>query len=165
MGEMPLAVQPKLLRVLQEKTYQRVGGSRVVKANVRVIAATNRSLAQEVEHGRFRSDLYYRLNAYRIELPPLRERKLDISILAEYFLARFAALNKMPLSVLDASAKVTLERYAFPGNVRELEQLMNKVAVEAAGRPITAASLDGHFKLSSQRTSADLRSWGGSPVP
>ena len=158
-GEMPLSVQPKLLRVLQEKTYQRVGGSRVAKANVRVIAATNRSLAREVEQGRFRSDLYYRLNAYHIELPALRERRLDIVLLAEYFLGRFAAMNAMPISALDPSAKLALEKYPFPGNVRELEQLMNKLAVEAAGRPITETSLERCLRPSLQRDSTDLKSW------
>src|ERR1700744_6085358 len=98
---MPLSVQPKLLRVLQERTYQRVGGSRTLKANVRVIAATNRSLANEMEHGRFRSDLFYRLNAYHIQLPPLRQRRADIVPLSEYFLERFSARNGRPVSALD----------------------------------------------------------------
>lgn len=158
-GEMPLSVQPKLLRVLQEKTYQRVGGTRQMQANVRVIAATNRSLRSEVEQGRFRSDLFYRLNAYYISLPPLRERKTDIVVLAEYFLERFASLYRMPPSILDASAKTALEAYAYPGNVRELEQLMNKVAVETAGRPITEAILRPYLRPRSPSAVADLRSW------
>ncbi|GAA3763934.1 sigma-54-dependent transcriptional regulator [Terriglobus aquaticus] len=158
-GEMPLAVQPKLLRVLQERTYQRVGGTRAAKANVRVIAATNRSLTQEVEHGRFRSDLFYRLNAYHIELPPLRARKADIGLLAEYFLERFASLNRMPTSALDSSALLALEGYSFPGNVRELEQLMNKAAVEAAGRPITEARLQNYLRPPVRQGEADLKSW------
>jgi DNA-binding NtrC family response regulator len=162
-GEMPLSVQPKLLRVLQERTYQRVGGTRQMQANVRVIAATNRSLAQEVEAGRFRSDLFYRLNAYYISLPPLRERKIDIVLLAEYFLTRFASLHRMPPSILDASAEAALEAYPFPGNVRELEQLMNKVAVEAAGRPVNEAILRTYLQPPSQRTSADLKTWEDLP--
>ncbi len=88
-GEMPLAIQPKLLRVLQEKTFQRVGDSRLMQANVRVIAATNRSLGDEVERGRFRADLYYRLNSHHVQLPLLPERRTDISRLSEYFLERF----------------------------------------------------------------------------
>ncbi|WP_446742415.1 sigma-54-dependent transcriptional regulator [Silvibacterium acidisoli] len=162
-GEMPLSVQPKLLRVLQEKTYQRVGGMRPMQSNVRVIAATNRSLAQEVEQGRFRSDLFYRLNAYYIGLPPLRERKADIVSLADYFLERFASLHRMPPSILDPGAKAALESYSYPGNVRELEQLMNKVAVEAAGRPVTEAILRPYLRPASQHAGADLKLWEDLP--
>lgn len=162
-GEMPLSVQPKLLRVLQEKTYQRVGGSRTFQSNVRVIAATNRSLAHEAEQGRFRSDLYYRLNAYHLELPSLRERAADIVPLSEYFLGRFSSKNGLPLSVLDPGAKTVLEAYHYPGNVRELEQLMNKVAVEAAGRPITESSLRPHLRAVAQNSNGDLRDWEDLP--
>lgn len=158
-GEMPLSVQPKLLRILQEKTYQRVGGSRTFQSNVRVIAATNRSLSREVEQGRFRSDLFYRLNAYHLELPSLRERRIDIVPLSEYFLERFSAKNALPLSVLDPGAKAALEAYHYPGNVRELEQLMNKVAVEAAGRPITESSLRPHLQAATERSHRDMREW------
>jgi len=104
-GELPLSLQPKLLRVLQEKTFQRVGGSRTMQADVRVIAATNRTLASEVEAGRFRADLFYRLNAFHLPLPPLRARRSDIPLLCEYFLAKYAARNHTPTSILDASAK------------------------------------------------------------
>lgn len=162
-GEMPLSVQPKLLRVLQEKTFQRVGGSRTFRADVRVIAATNRSLLREAEQGRFRSDLFYRLNAYHIELPALRERRMDIVPLSEYFLERFASKNGLPLSVLDESAKAALEQYQYPGNVRELEQLMNKLAVEAAGRPVTEASLRPHLQASVKNSGGDLRDWEDLP--
>ncbi len=162
-GEMPLSVQPKLLRVLQEKTYQRVGGSRTLHSNVRVIAATNRSLVHEVEQGRFRSDLFYRLNAYHLELPSLRERRIDIVPLSEYFLGRFASKNGMALSILDAGAKAALEAYHYPGNVRELEQLMNKLAVEAAGRPITESSLRAHLQAVARGADGDLREWQDLP--
>lgn len=162
-GEMPLSVQPKLLRVLQEKTYQRVGGSRTFHSNVRVVAATNRSLSREVEQGRFRSDLFYRLNAYHIELPALRERRLDIVPLSDYFLERFSAKNGLPLSVLDAGAKAALEAYHYPGNVRELEQLMNKLAVEAAGRPVTESSIRPHLRASVSNSGDDLREWEDLP--
>ena len=162
-GEMPLSVQPKLLRVLQEKTYQRVGGSRTFQANVRVIAATNRSLAHEVEQGRFRSDLFYRLNAYHLELPSLKERRIDIVPLSEYFLDRFSSSNSLPLSILDAGAKAALEAYHYPGNVRELEQLINKLAVEAAGRPITESSLRPHLQAAARHSDGDLRAWEDLP--
>lgn len=162
-GEMPLSVQPKLLRVLQEKTYQRVGGSRTFQSDVRVIAATNRSLADEVEQGRFRSDLFYRLNAYHLELPSLRERRIDIVPLSEYFLDRFSSKNGLPLSILDTGAKATLETYHYPGNVRELEQLMNKLAVEAAGRPITESSVRPHLQAAAQRYAGKMREWENLP--
>jgi DNA-binding NtrC family response regulator len=162
-AEMPLSVQPKLLRVLQEKTFQRVGGSHTLQAHIRVIVATNRSLSLEVEQGRFRSDLFYRLNAYYIQLPALRERRADIVPLSEYFLERFAAIHRLPLSVLDAGAKLELENYAFPGNVRELEQLMSKLAVEAAGRPITEASLRAQLRTASRETSGELQNWEDLP--
>jgi len=161
-GEMPLSVQPKLLRILQEKTYQRVGGARTFQANVRVIAATNRSLSREVEQGRFRSDLFYRLNAYHLELPSLRERRVDIVPLGEYFLDRFSSRNGLPLSILDAGAKAALEAYHYPGNVRELEQLMNKLAVEAAGRPITESSLRTHLQAA-PHSDGDIRDWESLP--
>jgi len=161
-GEMPLSVQPKLLRILQEKTYQRVGGARTFQSNVRVIAATNRSLSREVEQGRFRSDLFYRLNAYHLELPSLRERRVDIVPLGEYFLDRFSSRNGLPLSILDAGAKAALEAYHYPGNVRELEQLMNKLAVEAAGRPITESSLRTHLQAA-PHSDGDIRDWESLP--
>ena len=162
-GEMPLAVQPKLLRVLQEKTFQRVGGSRPMQANVRVIAATNRSLADEVEHGRFRADLYYRLNSYHVQLPLLRERRTDILLLSEYFLDRFATRTRTPDPALTAEAKAILESYDYPGNVRELEHLMNKLAVQAAGLPITAKNVQDVLRKASSRRSEDGRAWENLP--
>lgn len=158
-GEMPLSVQPKLLRVLQEKTFQRIGGSRTQQANVRVVAATNRDLEQEVGQGRFRSDLFYRLNAYLIRLPPLRERKADILLLCEYFLERFALTNHLPLSILEEGAVARLESYNYPGNVRQLEQLMNKLAVEAAGRPITETALQPYLQTDGGRGNEGMNEW------
>jgi two-component system response regulator AtoC len=162
-GELPLTVQPKLLRVLQEKTFQRVGGTRSIAANVRVIAATNRSLNAEVEGGRFRSDLFYRLNAFHIELPPLRERRSDIPLLCDYFLERYAARNHSRLSILDPGARAQLESYDFPGNVRELEQLINKLAVKAAGRAITQTDVQGSLKAAESRLESDFQSWEDLP--
>lgn len=162
-GEMPLAIQPKLLRVLQEKSFQRVGGSRSMQANVRVIAATNRSLAEEVERGRFRADLYYRLNAYHVQLPLLRERRTDIPLLSEYFLERFAVRTGTPVPALAGDAKRILESYDFPGNVRELEHLMNKLAVQATGLPITAINVQDALGTGGSRGSEDWRSWENLP--
>ena len=136
-GELPLSLQPKLLRVLQERTFERVGGTASIHANVRVIAATNRPLEDDVEQKTFRADLFYRLNAFVVRLPPLRERQPDILPLAEYFLARYAQRNQLASTGFSADAIVTLQSYSFPGNVRELEHLIERAAVKAGGRAIT----------------------------
>ena len=141
-GELPLVLQPKLLRILQERTFQRVGGNTTHHADVRIVAATNRSLEEEVEEKTFRQDLFYRLNAFTLRLPPLRERKSDILPLAEHFLRRFAERNHAPPSGLTEDALSTLQNYAFPGNVRELEHLMERASVHAGGRAITAAAIE-----------------------
>jgi two-component system response regulator AtoC len=137
-GELPLSLQPKLLRVLQEHTFERVGGTASIHADVRVIAATNRSLEDDVEQKTFRADLFYRLNAFTVRLPPLRERQSDILPLAEYFLARYAQRNQLAPTGLSADAVAALQDYSFPGNVRELEHLIERAAVKAGGRAITA---------------------------
>jgi two-component system response regulator AtoC len=143
-GELDAGLQAKLLRVVQEKTFERVGGSRQIAADVRIIAATNRDLKQQVAEGRFREDLYYRLNTFPIEIPPLRERRSDIRRLARYFLERAAReLGKSGLT-LSPEAENILLAYAWPGNVRELENTMQRVAIlcdeliEPDDLPITA---------------------------
>ncbi len=140
-GELPLPLQPKLLRILQEHTFERVGGTASIHADVRVIAATNRPLEDDVEQKTFRSDLFYRLNGFTVSLPPLRERQSDILPLAEYFLARYENRNQIASTGLAPNAIVALKSYAFPGNVRELEHLIERVAVKAGGRAITAEQI------------------------
>jgi DNA-binding NtrC family response regulator len=140
-GELPLPLQPKLLRILQEHTFERVGGTASIHANVRVIAATNRPLEDDVEQKIFRSDLFYRLNGFTVSLPPLRERQSDILPLAEYFLARYENRNQIASTGFAPNAIVVLKSYAFPGNVRELEHLIERVAVKAGGRAITAEQI------------------------
>lgn len=162
-GEMPLSVQPKLLRVLQEKSFGRIGGSRLIEADVRVIAATNRNLSEEVTRGAFRADLFYRLNAFQIQLPPLRERRSDLGLLCDYFLARYADRNQTRASILDPEARVLLEAYDFPGNVRQLEQLMNRSAVHAAGRPITAEIVRPLLQSGDAGASLDWKEWEDLP--
>ena len=137
-GELPLSLQPKLLRVLQEHTFERLGGTASIHADVRVIAATNRPLEEDVEQKNFRADMFYRLNAFTVRLPPLRERQADILPLAEYFLARYTQRNQLASTGLSADAVVALQNYSFPGNVRELEHLIERTAVKAGGRAITA---------------------------
>jgi DNA-binding NtrC family response regulator len=140
-GELPLSLQPKLLRVLQEHTFERVGGTASIHADVRVIAATNRPLEDDVEQKTFRADLFYRLNAFTVRLPPLRERQTDILPLTEYFLARYARRNQAAAIGLAADAVSALQSYPFPGNVRELEHLIERTAVKAGGRAITAEQI------------------------
>lgn len=137
-GELPLALQPKLLRILQEHTFERLGGTASIRADFRVIAATNRMLAEDVEEKAFRSDLYYRLQAFAIQLPPLRERRSDILPLAEYFLGRYSHVNGQRSAGLADEAVVTLQQYSYPGNVRELEHIIERAAVQASGRLITS---------------------------
>jgi len=136
-GELPLTMQAKLLRVLESGEVLRVGALQSRRVDVRVIAATNRDLAGEVETGRFRSDLYYRLNIAQIELPPLRARVADISLLAASFLERFAQQFKMPPVALTTGSAATLERHDWPGNVRELRNVLERAMLLADGRLIT----------------------------
>jgi two-component system, NtrC family, response regulator PilR len=135
-GELPPALQVKLLRVLQERTVKRVGGAREIEVDVRVIAATNRDLSDDVAAGRFREDLFYRLNVILIAVPPLRDRREDVLLLAESFLARFAENVGREALTLDADARGALRAYAFPGNVRELENLMERAATLAESSEI-----------------------------
>jgi DNA-binding NtrC family response regulator len=136
-GELPLDSQVKLLRVLQEKEIERLGGSNTIKVNVRVIAATNRCLEKEVAEGRFRLDLYYRLNVFPIELPPLRDRKEDIEPLAYHFLNKYAAKARKAVTAISAEAIKQLEAYNWPGNIRELEHLIERNVLLARGENIT----------------------------
>lgn len=130
-GDMPLAIQGKLLRVLQDGTFSRVGGNATLAADVRIVAATNRNLEEEVVAKTFREDLFYRLNVVRLHLPPLRGRKEDICLLAEYFLKRIASQKLRPTLKLSHEAVEVLENYPWPGNVRELENTIQRAAVLA----------------------------------
>jgi DNA-binding NtrC family response regulator len=128
-GELDAGLQAKLLRVLQDRTFERVGGTRQITADVRIIAASNRDLKQNVSERRFREDLYYRLNAFPIELPPLRERPSDIRRLARFFLERSAKELRKSALALSPEAESVLMAYAWPGNVRELENTMERLAI------------------------------------
>ena len=140
-GEMDLSLQVKILRVLQEREFERVGGSKTIKADVRVVAATNRNLEEEVCKGAFREDLFYRLNVIPIVLPPLRERGEDVIILARYFLKNFC-MNHRP-GILGMAEEVAdiLARYSWPGNVRELENFMERMSILCDGESIGLVDL------------------------
>ena len=128
-GDMSLKTQAKILRVLQEQRIQRVGGSRMISVNVRVIAASNKNIEEEIEKGRFREDLFYRLNVFPIEVPPLRERIDDIPVLVDTFLEDFAVQNRSKRKRITPSALEILCKYAWPGNVRELKNLVERLAI------------------------------------
>ena len=128
-GDMSLKTQAKVLRVLQEQTFQRVGAQQTIRVDVRVLAATNKDLQQEIANGLFRSDLYYRLNVIPIEVPPLRDRGDDIVLLAEHFLRRYLAETGSPRKRLSAGAAAKLKAYHWPGNVRELRNVVERLAI------------------------------------
>ncbi len=132
-GSMNLDAQAKLLRVLQEKEFERVGGYRIIKCDVRVVAATNKNLEIAVENGDFREDLYYRLSVFPVYLPPLRERKTDISLLAEYFLEKYARENSREIKRLSTPAIDMMMDYHWPGNVRELENCIERAVLMCDG--------------------------------
>jgi NtrC-family two-component system response regulator AlgB len=135
-GELPLEIQPKLLRLLQEREYERVGDSKPRKANVRVIAATNRRLEDLVKEGKFREDLYYRLNVITIEMPPLRRRPLDLAPLAQQHLKMFARQAARPIKDFTPAALSAMQRYPWPGNLRELRNVIERAVILAPGEKI-----------------------------
>lgn len=140
-GEMDLNLQAKLLRVLQEKELTRVGGNEIIKLNVRIIVATHRNLEDDVQQGRFRNDLYYRLLGLRIHLPPLRERGKDTLAIAKHFLDQFTRENKMSRLRLSPDAQEKLLSYSFPGNVRELKSVVELAAVMAEGGEVRGQNI------------------------
>ena len=136
-----MSMQVKLLRVLQERTFERVGGNESVHVDVRLIAATNRDLAADVREGRFREDLLYRLNVVGIEMPPLRERGGDITVLANHFLRRFAEENHVHITGFTGEAKAKLLTHLWPGNVRALENAIERAVVLCEGPAIGESDL------------------------
>ena len=140
-GDMPFEVQAKLLRVLQDGTFKRLGGLQTLRVHVRVVAATNKELAKEVAAERFRQDLYYRLNVITIQLPPLRDRRQDVPLLAVHFLHKYARENRKEITAIQQEALEQLMRYDWPGNVRELENVIERAVVLAKGSTITLADL------------------------
>jgi formate hydrogenlyase transcriptional activator len=133
-GEIPLDLQPKLLRVLQDQEFERLGGTKTIKVNVRVVAATNRNLARDMAEGEFRTDLFYRLNVFPIRMPALRERAEDIPILVRYFVRKFAERMGREIESVPSEAMRALREWTWPGNVRELENLMERSIILSEGR-------------------------------
>ena len=146
-GDMPYEMQVKLLRVLQERTFERVGGGKAIKCNVRVVAATHQNLEQHVEEGKFRMDLYYRLNVFPLEVPALRERTADIDGLAQRFIDSFAAQGRGAIRLED-DALAHLRLYAWPGNVRELGNLIERLIILNTDEMVFAADLPIKYQSS-----------------
>jgi len=152
-GELPLEMQPKLLRFLQEGEIEVVGGTEVRKLDVRIIAATNRYLKEEVEKGDFREDLYFRINVFPIEVPPLRERKEDIPILVEHFMDKFNRKYGKNISFVTEEAMSQLKQYEWPGNIRELENLLERATIVSQGETLVIPG----FESQSQKSKMPLR--------
>lgn len=148
-GDIPPATQVKLLRVLEEREVTRVGGTVPIRVNVRVVTATNQLLRQLVEEGRFRSDLYYRLNVLSVYLPPLRERRTDIPLLVRRFVRQFSAQHDRPFHGISADAMQIMTDYDWPGNVRQLKNLIESMVVLAPGREITASDIPAEVRETS----------------
>jgi DNA-binding NtrC family response regulator len=156
-GDLPLDVQVKLLRVLQEREFERVGGVDTVKVDVRLISATHRDLERLITEGKFREDLYYRLNVFPITMPPLRERPSDIALLVEHFMQKYAQSSGKVVTSVDPRALAALTAYPWPGNVRELENVIERAMILVSGPTLTVADLDFGRRLG-------MTPSGGTPV-
>ena len=154
-GDLPPPLQVKLLRALQERRIRPVGDTADVEVDVRLVAATNKDLEAEMRAGRFREDLFYRLNVVQIRVPPLRERREDVLPLADHFLRRFAAEHGRPMPVLSAETRRRLDDYPFPGNVRELENLMERAVALSAGDEVTVDALPAALRMGAASISPD----------
>jgi transcriptional regulator with PAS, ATPase and Fis domain len=145
-GELPLSAQAKLLRVLQEGTFERLGGTKTLHVDVRIVAATNKNLVEEIDSQRFREDLYYRINVVNIDLPPLRERPEDIPLLAVHFLQKYAEQNQKEISAIQQDALRRLQAYAWPGNIRELENVIERAVVLTQTSTVEVEHLPPHLR-------------------
>jgi two-component system response regulator AtoC len=154
-GEMPLEMQVKLLRVLQEQEFERVGGIETTRVDVRIIAATNKDLQEEVKNGRFREDLYYRLNVVPIHLPALRERMEDIDLLVPYFLQQFNEKLKKEITGITPETLISLKSYAWPGNIRQLENVLERMMLMCDGTYLSTDDLPDEFTVSAREPSSE----------
>ena len=152
-GEIPRDMQVKLLRVIQDHEFERVGGLRTIRVDVRLIAATNRNLLQDVKDGRFREDIYYRLNVFPTHLPPLRERREDILPLTDYFIEKFNGKLEREVKHIDSRVKDVLVSYDWPGNIRELENFIERIVLMAVGDTITFEDIPPEWKSAAEAIS------------
>jgi formate hydrogenlyase transcriptional activator len=156
-GEIPLELQPKLLRVLQEREFERLGSTRTLRTDARLIAATNRDLTAMVEEQKFRSDLYYRLNVFPVRVPPLRERREDIPLLVRHFAQQFSRRMNRSIETIPSETMSTLVRYDWPGNIRELQNVIERAVIVSNG-PVLKVPLD---ELRTRVASAEALNGGG----
>jgi len=159
-GDMSLKTQAKVLRILQEHKFERVGGNKTIEVDVRVIAATNKDLEKEIADGSFREDLYYRLNVIPFHVPPLRERKSDISRLATHFLQYFCSKESREIKTLDEESIQAITSYSWPGNVRELKNLIERLAIMTPGTTITSSQLPQSIHINQHAATKDQSSIG-----
>jgi len=155
-GDMPLELQVKILRAIEQKEFERVGGSRIIKVDVRIVAATNRDLVDAIEKGEFRSDLYYRLNMITIHVPPLRDRRSDIPKLAEHFLEKYSAAHKLRVRTISKNAMELLMQYDWPGNVRELNNYIGRAVFLAESDVILPKHLPQELREKKQKRSTEI---------
>ena len=153
-GEMPIDLQTKLLRVIQDGEFERLGGPKTIKVNVRIIASTNRTLEEEIRKGRFREDLFYRLNVFPITIPPLRQRKEDIPLLVDYFVAKFNKKTGKKIETMSKDTLNILQEYDWPGNVRELESIVERAVITSQG---TGLQILDRFENSLQAREQEAR--------
>ncbi len=155
-GDLPLELQPKLLRVLQEQEFERLGGTRTIRVDVRVVAATNQNLERMVAERRFRADLFYRLNVFPIEIPPLRERIEDIPLLAQHMLNRYALRMNKDIRYIANDGMDALRRHDWPGNVRELQNVIERAAILSAGPELRLPPAEFGYKKERNAPSAAI---------
>jgi transcriptional regulator with PAS, ATPase and Fis domain len=155
-GELPIPIQAKILRVLQFKEFDPLGSNRIQKVDVRIIAATNRSLTDEIREGRFREDLYYRLNVVTLTLPPLRIRPEDIPLLAYYFFEIYARKNNRDIQEIEPVVLRLLQDYNWPGNIRELENVMERAVIFCTGKTVAVEHLPDFLQAKKARTDQTL---------
>jgi two-component system response regulator AtoC len=164
-GDMSLETQAKILRVLQEREFERVGGLKTVHVDVRIVAATNRDLAQDVRRGKFREDLYFRLNVVAVNLPPLRERPVDIPLLAEHFMQEFAEHHRKPLERISPSAVDAMCEFEWPGNVRQLRHAMERAVIWSEGEELDTDDLPAEVINGSVVAASVLRTGTDDSLP
>jgi transcriptional regulator with GAF, ATPase, and Fis domain len=162
-AELPLSIQAKILRVLQAREFEPVGSNRTQKVDVRIIAATNRDLEKMVREGRFRDDLFYRLNVFPVVLPPLRERREDLPVLADFFLQRYGKKNRREVLTLAPEALQAFRRYSWPGNIRELENVIERGVIVCQGNVLTREDLPAALQPQRQWQAANGEDEPGLP--
>jgi PAS domain S-box-containing protein len=160
-GEMPLELQSKLLRVIQDGEFERLGSPRTIKVNVRIIAASNRNLEEEIRNGRFREDLFYRLNVFPITIPPLRQRKEDIPLLVNYFVAKFNKKMGKKIETVSKETLSTLQEYHWPGNVRELESVIERAVITSPGTALQVLDRFDTFRKTGELVAQDVKDLAG----